>query len=217
MAIQWLDGGKNIIAGGDQAIQEIIFDGDGVSLTGDSRVATAAENAATTQAVNAQWVRRHINNLNLGGGGAEVWFDENPPASPTKGQMWWQPSQVLLRIWDNTLTPHAWIGIAYGGGGPGGQVSSVNPLVTATGNDQASAKVLDAQLNYVTHGGGHGVRWQPGKTGDSCYVYNSTDEAVLFYPPTGGSLNSESDAFWYIQPRTTGSFKAVTLSRIVVV
>lgn len=112
---------------------------------------------------------------------------------------------------------------AHGGGtgpGPGPGYSgldSVNESVSAAGTNQTEATPLTAQTNMVTAGAG-GVRWDGPEAGDHRFVHNATPSAIVFYPPSGGQVNSQAaNSGIFIQPNTTGFLKAISNTRLVTV
>jgi hypothetical protein len=79
----------------------------------------------------------------------------------------------------------------------GRDVFTTNLTVEATGNSQATAKLLSASTNVVTASTattGIGLRlpaqWTPG---DRMYVANVTGNALSVYPPAGKKVNGGTD------------------------
>jgi hypothetical protein len=63
--------------------------------------------------------------------------------------------------------------------------------LTATGNSQATALALSADINYVTTvAASTGVILPPMNPGDSINIYNKGANTLAVYPPVGGAINS---------------------------
>lgn len=65
--------------------------------------------------------------------------------------------------------------------------------LTATGSTQATALSLPADINkFTTVAASTGALIQPSNSGDSGTVYNGGANALLLYPPVGGTINGLS-------------------------
>lgn len=65
--------------------------------------------------------------------------------------------------------------------------------LTATGSTQATALALPADINRVTTvAASTGVIIPPANSGDGGTVYNGGANALLLYPPVGGTINGLS-------------------------
>jgi len=63
--------------------------------------------------------------------------------------------------------------------------------LTAAGSTQATALALGADTNdFTTVGSGTGAILPPMSAGDEVFVFNGGANALLVYPPVGGTINA---------------------------
>lgn len=63
--------------------------------------------------------------------------------------------------------------------------------LTALGTTQANALAIGADVNqFTTVAAGTGAVLPPMNPGDSCVIFNKGANALLVYPPVGGTINS---------------------------